>query len=126
MKRINFIYLLGIVFLTSSCSAYYVNSTEVSPEFYPSKKSAQEIVYIEKVDRPFEIVGYITVNAERSKRLQEVIENIKREAAILGADAITDIKSDASGNWKKLPAQHLIGNGYVRANFTATAVVFKQ
>ncbi len=50
---------------------------------------------------------------------------MKREAAILGADAITNIQSDATGAWKKLPAQEVVGNGYVRANFTATAIVFK-
>ena len=57
--------------------------------------------------------------------MDQIIEKLKREAAVLGADAITDIKTDSTGTWKKLPLQHVLGNAYVRANFTATAVVFK-
>lgn len=47
---------------------------------------------------------------------------MKREAAILGGDAITDIQSDATGTWKRLPIQKTIGNAYVRSNYTAEVV----
>ena len=124
MKK-NIFYLLPLMFVFSACSIYHVNSEDTATDFYPSKISADQVVYMEKIDRPHEIIGYITVNTERIQPMNEVIEQMKREAAILGADAITDIHTDANGVWKKLPAQKFLSNGYVRANFRAAAVVFK-
>ena len=94
--------------------------------YYPSKKSASEVAYLEKITTPHDIIGYVTVNTERRQQIEDVLEKMKREAAILGADAITDIQTNASGQWKKLPGQALLGNAYIRANFTATAVIFKK
>ncbi|MCA9398438.1 MAG: hypothetical protein KC618_01730, partial [Candidatus Omnitrophica bacterium] len=120
-----FMFVIPLVLLCSACSIYHINSEDVSSDFYYPKASINDVVYIENIQEKHEVIGFITVNTERNQRLSEVMQKLKREAAILGADAITDIKSDATGQWKKLPAQEIIGNGYVRANFTASAVVFK-
>ena len=116
--------VLGLSLLLCSCSLYRIQSEEVSDNFYPPKESADGVVYMEHLSRPVEVVGYITVNAERVQKLDEVIMKLKKEAAVLGADAITNVQSGATAIWKKLP-QKAFENGYVRANFTATAVVFK-
>lgn len=118
--------LLTIILLTSGCSLYHVDSEEITTEFLPPKKSINDVVYIEEVDQPHEVIGYVTVNAERRQLMSEVMRQMKREAALMGGDAITNIQSDATGQWKKLPGQNTIGNAYVRANFTATVVAFKQ
>ncbi|MBF0521724.1 MAG: hypothetical protein HQL24_01565 [Candidatus Omnitrophica bacterium] len=118
--------LISLVFLASACSLYHVDSADVTTNYYPSKKSASDVVYLETVTEPHEIIGYVTVNTERRHTIEDVLDKIKREAAILGGDAITDIRTDATGEWKKLPAQKLIGNAYIRANFTAAVVVFKN
>ncbi len=124
MKK-QFFLLASIIFLTSACSIYHVDSKDTTSEYYPPKNSANDVVYLEKVDRPHDIISTITVNTERIQTMDNVLEKIKREAAILGADAVTDIKTDATGIWKKLPAQKVIGNAYVRENFTASAIIFK-
>jgi hypothetical protein len=118
--------LIVLVFLTSSCSIYHVTSTNTTDDYYPSKNES-DIIYLEQIDDTYEIIGIVTINGER-KQLQfsDVIEKMKREAAILGGEAITDIKSDATGLWKRLPAQQRIGNAYVRANFTASVVISKE
>lgn len=120
-------YLLTLMLAVclSACSLYRIDSEDITTEYYPSKSSPADVVYLEEPDRNFEIIGYVKINAERRQRLGEIIEKMKREAAILGADGITNIKTDATGTWKQLPAQEVIGNGYVRANFTATAIIFK-
>jgi len=111
--------------LTSSCSIYHVNSAGTTSTFYPSRLIS-EVTYQENIDRPHKIIGTITVNAERRQdSTNEIIEKMKREAAILGGDAITNIQSDATGVWKRLPVQQVIGNAYVRANFTASVAVFE-
>ncbi len=87
--------------------------------------SYDDVIYIENLDKPHDVIGRIIVNAERRQRVSEVLDKMKREAAILGGDVITDIQSDATGEWKKLPAQQVIGNAYVRSNFSATVTVIK-
>lgn len=124
MKKI-FFFLLGVVFMTSGCSVYYVDSQDTTMDYYPSKASENDVVYIENIDQPHTVIGHVRVNTERRQRISDVITKMKREAAILGGDAITDIQTDATGQWKKLPVQNVIGNGYVRANFTSNVVVFK-
>jgi len=116
--------LVTIVLLTSSCSIYHVTSNQTAEEFYPTK-DVEKVVFIEIVEQPHKTIGNVIVNAERRQRLSEVIHRMKREAAILGGDAITDIKTDASGIWKRLPVQQMIGNAYVRANFTASVIIFE-
>jgi len=123
MKKI--VSLIALVFLTSSCSIYHITSTSTTDDYYPSRENA-EVVYLDQIDDTYEIIGTVLVNAERRQRLKDVIEKMKREAAILGGEAITDIQSDATGPWKRLPIQRTIGNAYVRANFTASVVVSKQ
>ncbi len=120
-----FILIFCISLMSTGCSIYHVNSEETLTDYIPPKTSVDQVVYLEKIDRPHETVGYITVNTERNQRLNDVIARMRYEASILGADAITDIHTNSSGVWQKLPAQKFIGNGYVRANFRATAVVFK-
>ena len=115
---------VSIMVALTGCSLYNINSEDITADYYPSKKAA-DVVYVENIGQPHEVIGYVTVNAERRQEVSEVMEKIKREAAVIGGDAITNIKTDASGAWKKLPAQKLLGNAYIRANFSATVVVFK-
>jgi len=123
MKKM--ITLLFLILGISACSIYHIDSQDAGTKYYPPKKSSEDIVYLEKIDQPYETVGQVIVNTERRQQISDVLEKMKREAAILGADALTNIKTDATGTWKNLPAQELIGNAYVRANFSATAIVFK-
>jgi uncharacterized protein YbjQ (UPF0145 family) len=117
--------LLALTVCTSACSLYNVSSEETTLNYYPSKPNTKGIEYLEDVSQPHEVIGYVTVNAERRQQLSEVVERMKREAAILGGDAVTNIQSDATGEWRKLPAQQFVGNAYVRANFKGTVVVLK-
>lgn len=125
MKNKNLIFLFISLFILTGCSIYHVDSQNMTDNFYPSKNSPSDIEYLETVNQPHEVIGIAIVNTERRQTMDDVIEKMKYEAAILGGDAITDIKTDASGGWKKLPAQKFIGNAYVRANFSASIVVFK-
>ena len=117
--------LISRIFLTSGCTIYHINSEDLTSDYYTSKQSADDVLYIESLDKPHEVIGRVVINAERRQKISEVLEKMKREAAILGGDVITDIRSDATGEWKKLPAQQVIGNAYVRANFSATVAVIK-
>ena len=113
-----------LVLLTSSCSLYHIDSSYTTDDYFPPE-SKGEVVYLESIDQPHVVIGTVTVNAERRQRLTDVIEKMKHEAGVLGGNAITDVRSDATGLWKRLPAQHTIGNAYVRANFTATVVILE-
>lgn len=125
MKNAIVIVMTIMVTTLCGCSIYHVNSEDITTNFYPSKQSISEVVHVEQVDRAHEIIGYVTVNTERRQRMTDVINKMKREAAIMGGDAITNIQTDATGQWQRLPAQEILGNAFVRANFTATVIVFK-
>ena len=124
MKRNIFILITALMMLTG-CSIYRIESKDTTNDYYPSKQLLSDVVYMENIDKPHTVIGYVTVNTERRWTINEVLDKMKREAAILGGDAITAIKSDATGTWKRLPAQELIGNAYVRANFSCAVLVFK-
>ncbi len=117
--------IIGITLLTTSCSVYHITSSNTTDSYYPST-SIEDVVYLETIDQDHEIIGVVTINAERRQYLSNVIVRMRREAAVLGGDAITDIQTDATGTWKRLPVQQTIGNAYVRANFTASVVSFEH
>ena len=125
MKK--FIYpVVVFAFLAAGCSIYQIDSKpENNAAYYPPKKSPLEIVYLESLDKPHEVIGTVTVTTERRQALENIIPKMQYEAAILGGDAITDIETDATGAWKKIKAQALLGNAYIRANYSAKVVVFK-
>ncbi len=116
--------LLAVGFL-SGCSIYQVDSKGTTPDFYQPKKSIDDVAYLEKIDKPYEEIGVVTVITERRKTLEDVLPKLKNEAAILGGDAITDIQTDSDDLWKKVKPQKLFGNAYTRAKYTAKVVVLK-
>ena len=114
-----------LVFLAAGCSIYQIDSKPESAVYYPPKKSPLEIVYLESLDKPHEVIGTIIVTTERRQALENIIPKMQYEASVLGGDAITDIQSDATGVWKRIKAQSLLGNAYIRANYSAKVVIFK-
>ena len=119
-----FLFLISVAFLTSACSLYRVNTEEISYNYYPPTKP-ETVAVMDSVTQPHEVIGYVTVNTERNQKMDDVLYKMKKEAAKLGGNAITNIHSDATGAWKKVPAQKLLGNAYIRANFTAQVVVLR-
>lgn len=117
---------LLMIFSLSACSLYTVDFESTSYDFYPAKTSQDEVVYLEKADRPHEIIAHVIVNAERNQRMQEVLEKLKKQAAVLGGDAITNIQTNSgTGKWARIKPKKLFGNANVRANYIADVVVFK-
>ena len=124
MKRILFAFLFLAVF-SSGCTVYQIDSKDTSQDYYVPKTSIDQVAYIEKVDKPYTEIGIVTVTTERRRPLEDVLPKLKQEAGNLGADAITDLQSDATDFWKALPQQKFIGNGYIRTTYTAKAIVWK-
>lgn len=116
--------VLGLLTL-SACSLYRIDSEEVSTSFYASKTSDTDVTYVETVTEPHEVIGFVTVNAERNQKMPEVLRRIRHEAAVIGGDAFTNITTNASGTWKKLSAKNLFKNANIRSNFSATVIVYK-
>ena len=118
--------LLVLVGLISGCTVYQIDSKDSTLDFYAPKTNIEDVVYLEKVDKPFTEIGVVTVTTERRHSLEDVLPKLKQEAAVLGGDAITDIQTDGSGIWKKVQFKKFLGNAYIRANFTAKVIVFNK
>jgi hypothetical protein len=106
--------LLTLMLLTglTGCSVYTIDSKDTTLEFYPPKTSIDQVQYLETVNAPNEEIGVVTVTTERRQPYEEVLAKLKQEAAILGGDAITDVK-DVSKKY------------YIRNKYTAKVLVLK-
>ena len=114
------------IFIFSACSLYTVDFESTSYDFHPAKVSKDEVAYLETVSKPCDVIAHVTVNAERNQKMQEVLDKLKKEAAVLGGDAITNIQTNAgTGKWAKIKPKKLFGNANIRANYVADVVVFK-
>jgi len=119
--------LLGSLLFVSACSLYQVDSDYSTLEFYPPKSSPTQVVYLEVVSRPHVVIGTVTVNAERHQKISHILERMKRETAILGGDAFTNIQTNAgTGKWARIKPKELFGNAHVRANYIADVIVFED
>ena len=117
--------LVILFFAFCGCSFYQIDSHETATDYFPPKKFFQDVAYLETVDKPNQEIGIVTVTTERRQSMDEILEKIKQEAAVLGGDAVTDLQTDATGTWKKIKPQKLLANAYIRANFTAKVIVYK-
>ena len=118
------IFSLAACVVLVGCSLYKIDSQDTTLDFYPPKASPDKVAFLEKVDQPHEVIGIVTVDAERNRPLDEVVAKMKYEAAILGGDAITDIRRDIDEGAGKRPEKFL-SNAYIRIRYTAKVVVFK-
>ena len=123
MKQILPIFILA--FALTGCTIYQIDSKDTSQDFYAPKTDISQVEYIENVDKPFEQIGEVYVTTERRHSLEDILPKLKQEAAVLGGDAITDIKTNSTGIWKKIKLQKLLGNAYIRATYSAKVIVFK-
>lgn len=123
--KIKFFTFIFLAVLSSGCTIYQIDSKDTSQDFYAPKTSIDDVAYIEKVDKPYTEIATVTVTTERRQSWQDVLPKLKQEAGMLGADAITDVTSDATDLWKSLPPQKIIGNAYIRTTYTAKAIVWK-
>jgi len=100
MPREAFLMLRAIVLiivtsvLFTGCSLYRVDSQDVSSDFYPPKNSADQVVYLDTLDKPYEVIGLVRITTDRTSPMGDVVAKMRYEAAILGADAVTDIVSE--------------------------------
>ena len=125
MKKI-FLLLISAVVLTG-CTIYQIDSKDTSSNFYAPKTSIDEIQYLEKVDRAYDIIGEVSVTTERRQTLSDALPKLKQEAAVLGGDAITHITTNAgTGKWARIKPKKLFGNANVRINYVADVIVFKN
>ncbi|MBF0122786.1 MAG: hypothetical protein HQL21_05190 [Candidatus Omnitrophica bacterium] len=118
-------YSILFCLLFCGCSVYRIDSVDTTLDFYPPKDSDEKVVYLEKIEKPFDIIGVVMVTTERTHSFDEILVKMKHEAAVLGGDAITDLKTDAAGAWGSLTPAKLFKNAYIHARYSAKVVVLK-
>lgn len=106
--------------ILSGCSIYRIDAKDMSYDYYPPKKSVQDVKYLEVVSKPFEVIGSVSVDVERSRSMEEVIDKMKYEAVVIGGDAITDLREDVREG-----TPELLKNAYLRKRYFAKVIVFK-
>ncbi len=115
MKKINFL-ILTLTLLSAGCTSYAINAEEIAIKSLNKPQHERSVEYIENVSVPYEVIGQVTVNTERRNSREDVIDKMKHQADILGADAITNIiQTDKPSAITR-----------IRTIYTGTAIVFKD
>lgn len=109
MLRVILLLILGVV-SWNGCSFYRVDSKDMSTDIFPPKDTAEKVVYLEKVDKPYIVIGIVNLSTQRRSPRDEVVARMRQEAAILGGDAITELVCD---------------NAPVQVHYTAKVIVLK-
>ncbi len=111
----SFSFLLG-------CSFYKISSEETTFDYYPAQNSIQ---YLADVNQPHKTIGYVTINAERNQKKEEILDRLKTEAASIGGDAITNITiSSETKKWTDNKLTKIFANANIREDYTAEVIVF--
>ncbi len=108
---IQLVVLFMAVTVLPGCSLYRIDSQDTTLDYYPPKASQQDVVYMERIDKPYEVVGVVAVSVEKVRPLSDVLEQMRVQAALLGGDAITALNSEPEG--------------LIRTRYTAKVAVFK-
>jgi hypothetical protein len=119
-----FVLFVTGLFPLAGCSVYRIDSEDTTLDFYPPKASALDVAYLEKIDKPYEVVGVVSLDAERSRPIEDILLKMRYEAAILGGDAITGLRSDLS-EAKEKKSQPLLLNARIRVRYSAKVIIFK-
>ena len=121
-----FYLLFAPIFFLTGCSLYHVDSQETALDSYAPKVSAEQVVYQENIERTHEVIGVVSVTADRARPLEDIIDIMKGEAAMLGGDAITEVHSGpaapVAGHGK---SSGLFANAAIRLQYSAKVIAFK-
>mgnify|MGYP001346131973 CR=1 FL=1 len=125
MKHLTTLLLITVLSCTS-CSIYHINSDQqVFLEDRNANRDPQEIEVLENVSRAHKVLGTIVLNTERNEDMYSILWRMKKEAVVMGGDAITNLKVNSTGFWEKVPFKKLTANAYIRANFTVDVVAYE-
>lgn len=80
-------------FILAGCSIYKIDSRDTSLGFYPPKPSGYQVLCLDKLEKPHEVIGTVTVTTNRSRPLMEIKDQMIHEAATMGGDAIMGLHS---------------------------------
>lgn len=92
---------LMLIMALPGCSFYRVDSQDTTLDFYPAKASFSDVAYLEKIDKPYEVVGIVAVSVENGQPLADVLGQMRGQAALLGGDAITAVEVEPEGAMRK-------------------------
>lgn len=119
-----FLKLFFLIALLSGCSLYQITSDETSLDYYPPKSSGDQVLYLKEVPHPYKVIGSVVINAERNQKQEKIIEKLKREAAVMGGDAITNISPIDGEDASKNKLTQILRNARLRQSYRADVVVF--
>lgn len=113
--KIKLLGLLAVSSMVAGCTFYNVNGEVIHYTARPDR-TEHEVQYLETVNVPYDVVGHVSVYTERRNSLEDVADKMKRQAAMLGGDAIINITvNEPAGTFTS-----------IRTTFTGTVIVFKE
>jgi len=91
MRNFTLLLITAGITIFAGCTYYRVNADEIAFNTIHPKENHKEIHYMETVNVPYEVIGTVVVSTERRNSIQEVLEKMKYQIALIGGDAVTNI-----------------------------------
>ncbi len=111
-KNIFYAVSVGVVAVgLAGCTLYNIDGDQHTAVAQRSERAVDQIEVLEKVTQAHTVIGQVMVNAERRTERNEIVAKMKKEAEMLGGDAITNITQ---------------ANALVRVRYTADVVVYQK
>lgn len=102
--------ILGALF--ASCSSVHLLTADTDQRYSQTSPERIEVYSLDKIGKPYVIIGQVVANAEAFSDDPVSIDNLKKEAALIGADAIINLRLE-------------IGEGFMTNTVIATGTAVK-
>lgn len=94
--------LFIVILVTSGCSSVaHLKTNDDSVHAAKTDPKTIKVYSTKEIGRPCRILGLVVANADASENAAKSVDHLKEEAAELGANAIVDMRLEASyGMWE--------------------------
>lgn len=100
MKQKLFKLVVPCLFLASCSTVGRLQTSDSPPNQYPETNPAEIEVYATQPDTNYTVIGQVIANADAGQNAKTSVELLKKQAALLGADAIIDLSLEIGmGYW---------------------------
>jgi protein involved in sex pheromone biosynthesis len=110
-KKIQLLLILGLL-VTGCSSVAHLQTDDVVKQIAESNPSTVEVFSVNKINKDYLVLGKVIVSADAGGDASTSVNQLKNEAAKLGADAIIDLRL-------------AIGYGYFSNAITASGTAVK-
>jgi len=100
MKKKAINWIIPCLFLVSCSSVGHLYTSDITTTNYPETNPKEIIVYSTTPNANYKVLGQLIASSDAGKNARIPVDLLKKEAALLGADAIINLRLEiGTGYW---------------------------